>query len=301
MRSDKLPVLFYTEYMNYRLEEDNIILTYPEESELTVQDVLEKLIPSRKLQHNLLQEKKILLAGSPARRQDLLAGKELSLPLGRNECDKKEGKKVEILYRDPFCIIAWKEAGLLVHSDGSKEKTLTSLLEAQRGEKLQAIHRLDKETAGLVFFSRSPVFQPLFDQMLEKKEISREYLAFVSGRVGQGKEFVAEEAIGRDRHDSRKRRVSESGQPARTVFTCLSSSDRFSILHCRLDTGRTHQIRVHCAYHGHPILNDELYGKPFPELPGMGLFAYRLRFFHPFLEKEIVVEKRPGGAYGEQL
>lgn len=256
----------------------------------TVQEFLDKYIPSRKQQHLLYQKKRIFLDQEVAKRESFLQGNYLILPLYEEKGSHfpPQRQRVAIPYRDPFLLVAYKEAGLLVHSDGEKEISLTELLQGQRREKLQAIHRLDKDTCGLVLFSRSPLFQSLFDKMMQEREISREYIAIVQGRIKKGSHFSYQQPIGRDRHNARKMRLSRAGKSACTEVIGLGGNGEVSVVSCHLQTGRTHQIRVHFAGNAHPLLGDELYGKK--DERGLALFATRLRFYHPFLEKEILVE-----------
>ena len=117
--------------------------------------------------------------------------------------------------------------------------------------------------------------------LLEKKEISREYWALVDRKI-EAKELVFRDKIGRNRHDRRKRVVDpKNGQYAETQVTRLKQfQNKTSLVQCRLKTGRTHQIRVHLAHHGHPILGDPLYN-PHSKVSRLMLHAFKLSFVHP--------------------
>ncbi|MGN1054392.1 MAG: RluA family pseudouridine synthase, partial [Erysipelotrichaceae bacterium] len=152
------------------------------------------------------------------------------------------------------------------------------------------IHRLDKETQCVVLFSKSVIFQALLDQLLTYKHIRRTYLAFVDGYIRKGERIVIDAPIGKDRHSKSKQRVAQNGKEAKTIVTGVDTNGNYSIVECELKTGRTHQIRVHMAHIGHPILNDDLYGKPSKLCKDMGLVAVMIDFYHPLKEDMMEVE-----------
>jgi len=112
-----------------------------------------------------------------------------------------------------------------------------------------------------------------------------------------GKTVSINASIGKDRHNAKKQRISKDGKEARTKVKCLYSQKDYSIVRCTLDTGRTHQIRVHMAHIGHPLLNDKLYGVKSKRCTSMGLVADKIRIYHPL--KEIFIEV--SGKFSEDL
>ena len=138
-------------------------------------------------------------------------------------------------------------------------------------------------------FSKSEIFQPLLDKLMAQSQIRRQYLAFVKAKVNE-ETFTINKPIGKDRHDSKKRVVSRNGQSALTKFRLLGSKNGISVLRCILDTGRTHQIRVHLSSCGYPIINDDLYGVKDKSLVRMGLIGDILDFYHPLKEENMEVE-----------
>ena len=164
------------------------------------------------------------------------------------------------------------------------------------------MHRLDKETSGAILFAKNPFILPILNRILEDKNIQREYWALIQSSLAQ-KTIVYKDKIGRDRHDRRKRLVDpRKGQYAETQVTQLKKIGRNSLVKCQLKTGRTHQIRVHMAYIGHPVAGDPLYG-PRKTLKGHGQFlhAQTLGFIHPKTGETMVFTAEAPAIFQETL
>lgn len=189
------------------------------------------------------------------------------------------GKLCQIVYEDELVLIVKKRAGQIVHDDKSNDAlandVATYFISKGYHRHVRYIHRLDKETQGLVFFSKLDFFGPYYNQQLANKKIKREYLAIVKGHFC---DCTIDKKIGKDRHTNNKFRISNTGKPAKTKFTLWKYLNGYSLIHCELFTGRTHQIRVHLQSIGFPIVNDEIYGKTDANFQNMGLYAYKLSF-----------------------
>lgn len=189
-----------------------------------------------------------------------------------------------VVWEDPLALVVDKPAGLLVHGDGTGAETLGDRVQAHlavEGSRAvaQAVQRLDVETTGLVLFSKTDQFQPAFDALVAGGSMQKCYLAEVMGDFPGGKTSI-EQPIGRDRHDARRMRVSPTGKRSITRVTRLATKDRRSLLLVELATGRRHQIRVHVASLGFPVVGDTLYGGARSEA-GLMLHAWEERFVHP--------------------
>lgn len=178
-----------------------------------------------------------------------------------------------VLYEDAWFVAANKPAGLLVHADGTGAPTLTDLVrswlevrgEHERAAELQAVQRLDVDTTGVVLLSASKRSQAALDALVASHDgIEKRYLAVVRG-VPAWERRDLDAPIGRDRHDARRMRAG-SGKPALSRVRVLAVAGprraRLSLVEVKLATGRRHQIRVHLASEGLPIVGDSLYGVP---------------------------------------
>ncbi|MGI6230257.1 MAG: RluA family pseudouridine synthase [Tractidigestivibacter sp.] len=200
----------------------------------------------------------------------------------------------KIVYRDPIFLAADKPAGQLVHGDGTGASTLTDAVCAALAAEgasahPQAVQRLDVPTTGLVLFSLTEEFQPALDALVSGHGMKKRYLAEVTGSFKED-QLTIDEPIGRDRHDSSRMRVCRPGQgkPAVTRVKTLARKSGKSLLLVELGTGRRHQIRVHLAAAGHPILGDTLYGGA-RDSRGLMLHAYEESFLHPLTGEPIKI------------
>jgi 23S rRNA pseudouridine1911/1915/1917 synthase len=204
---------------------------------------------------------------------------------------------LDIVYEDELFLIVNKPSGLLTHPDTISKKTLANIVKNYYEKNnydfsVRPIHRLDIDTSGLVIFSKSAVFQPLLDKMLENKEISRHYYALVDGCIEEGKRITIDKPIGKNRHESNQYVIYRNGKDAITNIKSIKYNKlkNITLVECTLDTGRTHQIRVHLQSIEHPVINDKIYFEKSKLTKNMALQAYKIELYHPLKEKNIVIE-----------
>jgi 23S rRNA pseudouridine1911/1915/1917 synthase len=208
-----------------------------------------------------------------------------------------ENLGINVLYEDDHLLVANKPIMMDTHpNEKGQTGTLANgiayhwqLLGTQT--KVRHIHRLDRDTSGAILFAKHPLASALLNQSLEKREIKRTYVAFVHGVIKKKKGRI-DEAIGRDRHHPTRRRVSPTGQKAITHYEVVNAYPRLDItkVKLQLDTGRTHQIRVHMSTIGHPLIGDLLYGGKHSLIHHQALHAASLSFQHPITKEEVMVD-----------
>jgi 23S rRNA pseudouridine1911/1915/1917 synthase len=223
--------------------------------------------------------------------------------------------ELQVLYEDDHLMVVNKPAGLIIYP-GSPEDTCTLahlVMRYYRENGLQRrvrhVHRLDKDTTGAILYAKHSYSARALDVLLTQGHIKRTYLAVIHGKFATSKEKI-ELPIGRDRHHAGRYRVSPTGKTAVTHVQVLETREvangDVSLVQCHLETGRTHQIRVHMAELGHPIVGDELYGAG----PGVGhmqwsgghaLHAWRLSFKHPYGNALVEVEAQVPAFFSEVL
>ena len=264
---------------------------------MTIKELLEDyfLIP-RKIRHFLRTKKQVRVNGqvinwqSPVQPGDLLELTFDEEDYPQKSIPQGDARMVDELYQDEHFIIVNKPEGMKTHGNEPTEIALLNHVSAYVGQTCYVVHRLDMETSGAILFAKNPFILPILNRLLEDKLISREYLALCQGTFSQ-KQLTLRHKIGRDRHDRRKRVVDKrKGQEAITHVTLLKKMGNHSLVACQLETGRTHQIRVHLSHEGHALVGDPLYSQI--AAPRLMLHAHKLSLTHPLTMEEISVEAR---------
>ena len=200
--------------------------------------------------------------------------------------------KLDIVYEDEGLLVINKPAGIAVHpSILHYEDSLASGVKyyfEQNGiyKKIRPVNRLDLNTSGLIVFAKNEYIQENLIRQMERNTFTKEYLAIVQGTL-ENEKGVIELPIARKEKSIIERCVSENGKKAITEYEVVKKLNGYSLIKCRLLTGRTHQIRVHMAYIGHPLLGDTLYGEKSDLINRQALHSFKISFIHPITKKEI--------------
>lgn len=209
-----------------------------------------------------------------------------------------ENIPLDIVYEDDDVIVVNKPQGMVVHpAPGHPDHTLVnallyhSPLSTINGTfRPGIVHRIDKDTSGLLMVAKNDLAHQSLAEQLRNKTNKREYLALVYGQIKED-EGTIDAPLGRNPQDRKKQAVVKGGRHAVTHFKVIKRYDNFTLVKCILETGRTHQIRVHMKYIGHPLVGDPLYGpRKVIGKNGQFLHAALLGFKHPRTGKEMVFE-----------
>lgn len=206
---------------------------------------------------------------------------------------------MDILYEDEDLIVLYKPGGIPCHPGrGHYGDSLANRLAgyySNRGENalVRAVGRLDRDTSGIMVFARNQITAARLSRQKEEGIFTKEYLVLVKGMLPCGKGRILE-PIGKMAGEKMKMQVDSQGKTADTSYEVLEAGEEYSMVKCHIRTGRTHQIRVHMAWLGHPVLGDILYGDGRnPLFDGLALHAWKTEFAHPLTGKKIQLEVMP--------
>ena len=270
---------------------------------------------SRVAIQRLIEEEKILVNGKKVKpsykieEKDIITldeqpPKEISL--------KAQEIPIEIIYEDKDIIVVNKPKGMVVHpANGNPDGTLVNCLMAICKESLSGIggeirpgivHRLDKDTSGIIIVAKNDKAHINMSEQIKNHDVQKTYLALVKGIVKEN-EATINMPIGRSTKDRKKMAVTKNGKEAITHFKVLKRYNNYTLLQVQIETGRTHQIRVHLSEIGYPIVGDTTYsnGKNKWNIKGQCLHAKSLKFKHPITGKEMFLEARMPSYFEEIL
>ena len=221
---------------------------------------------------------------------------------------KKEDIPIDIIYENNDLLVINKASGMVVHpAPGNYEGTLVNALLgkyslSQNNLRPGIVHRLDKDTSGLMLVAKNDETHEILSKMISEKKVKRTYLALVSGVILNDTGTI-DAPIGRDPKNREKMMVTDvNSKPAITHFKVLKRFKKNTLIECILDTGRTHQIRVHLSYIGYPIYNDFVYGKEkVDENFGQMLHSWKIEFNNPKDDQLLKFEVDPPQRFTEIL
>ena len=221
-----------------------------------------------------------------------------------------ENIPLDIKYEDEHLLVVNKERGMVVHpSHGHRTGTLVHALLYHCNDlsgingvhRPGIVHRIDKDTSGLLLVAKHDKAHELLSEQLANKEVNRQYEAIVHGVIEHNKATI-DAPIGRDPNDRQKMAIVESGKPAITHFSVVDRFEKFTHVYCDLETGRTHQIRVHFQYIDHPLVGDPKYGRRKTlNVQGQALHARKLSFTHPMTGEQMTFTSEPPEIFQETL
>lgn len=259
---------------------------------------LARLVPSlsRSQAQRLIEQGAVTHGGRPVKKNEKLSAGdtlELTLPEVREVPIEAQPIPLEVCYEDADVIVVNKPKGLVVHpAPGHADGTLVNALLAHCGDSLSGIggekrpgivHRIDKDTSGLIIAAKNDAAHAALAAQLKDHSLARTYVCLVCGRIRDDAGTI-DAPIGRHPTDRKRMAVTQkNARRAVTHWSVIARYNGYTHIRCELETGRTHQIRVHMAHIGHPLLGDLVYGHKRPEkgLSGQCLHARALRFLHP--------------------
>jgi len=203
--------------------------------------------------------------------------------------------ELDILYEDDGILIINKPPFVPIHpSINHYEDSLSNGVKYYFNSiglkrKIRPVNRLDKNTSGIVIFAKNEYIQELLIQQMKLGDFKKEYFALANGIIDKDFQII-NAPIARKADSIIERCISENGDKAITEVQLIKKYDNYSLIKCNLKTGRTHQIRVHLKYIGHPILGDDLYGKKTELIGRQALHAYKVSFIHPINKQKIEIE-----------
>lgn len=259
---------------------------------------------SRARAQKLLKDGKILVNDSAVRGSyKVKAGDKITVIIDEpKETDlKAEEIPLDVIYEDDDIIVVNKAKGMVVHpGNGNPDGTLVNAVLAHCKGNLSGVggelrpgivHRIDKDTSGLLIVAKNDEAHVNMSEEIKNHEVTKIYTALVKGVIAENKATI-NMPIARSQNDRKKMAVSEDGKEAVTHFEVIKRYDKYTLLKVKIDTGRTHQIRVHMAQIGYPVVGDEVYsnGKNEFGVHGQMLHSTILEFKHPVTGKEMHLE-----------
>ena len=285
--------------MNIKINEDNVGKRIDSFIPLVQKEI------SRSMVQKLIEQKNIKVNGKETKHSYKLKLNdeiEITIPQAKEIDLKAQDIPLNVIYEDNDIIVINKPKGMVVHpANGNPDGTLVNAVMNLCKDSLSGIggeirpgivHRLDKDTSGAIIVAKNDKAHIALSEQLKNHEVKKTYIALVRGIIKEN-EATINMPIARSKKDRKKMDVDKDGKEAITHFKVLGRyKNKYTLLQINLETGRTHQIRVHLSHIGYPIIGDEVYsnGKNEWNVSGQCLHAWKLEFKHPITGKEISLE-----------
>ena len=270
-----------------------MIINYLIKEKIKLRDYLESFYLSKSKIYKLFFEKKIYLNDELARESDLLNPGDIISISYDEEVDYRESNSIpEILYEDDYLLIVNKPSHILIHNEKDNTDSLSNMVAKYYKDNnislnVRFAHRIDYDTTGVVIYCKDILTLSYFSHMIEEHKIRRTYFLLCENKLPNVKGSITL-PIGSDRHNNNHYLVTKNGKYAKTNYELIREYDGFSSYKVNLETGRTHQIRVHFSHLKAPLLGDKLYGGK-NVLDRCALHSWSVEFIHPVTKEKITV------------
>ena len=259
---------------------------------------------SRSMVQKLIKENRVFVNGKNEKESyKIKVNDNITIQIEEPKSSKLEAQDIhlDIIYEDNDIVVINKPKGMVVHpGNGNPDNTLVNAVLAHCKGSLSGIggeirpgivHRIDKDTSGLIIVAKNDKSHINLSEQIKNHEVTKIYTALVKGNISED-EATIDMPIGRDKKDRKKMSVTRDGKEAVSHIKVVKRYGNYTLIRVKIDTGRTHQIRVHMAKIGHPVVGDEVYssGKNEFGVKGQMLHSTILKFKHPISGKEIMLE-----------
>jgi 23S rRNA pseudouridine1911/1915/1917 synthase len=270
-------------------------INYKIDKSINVRDYLLSFYMSKTRIYKLFLDKCVSKNGNIINEREILKPNDiLTIDYKEKRDYSPEQLNLDILYEDDYFLIINKPKHILIHDSKSNTDSLSNRVANyyyNNGISLNVrfAHRLDFETTGLIIYCKDMLTHSYMNHFIETHDIRREYRLLASGKMNKKNGFI-DLPIGKHRHENGKMIVSKTGKEAKTYYEVLKEYKNYSYIKCLLETGRTHQIRVHFSCLGHPLLGDLLYGGDTKLINRVSLHSYMTSFIHPVYKNSLEVK-----------
>ena len=270
------------------------MLTYNIYEKQTVEEYLNTFHLGKHIINELIHGNNVLLDQVALKSDDmLLPGQKITI----NELDSFKGgmpnptfNDIDILYDDQDVVVVYKKVGIVIYDDTQEVTLLSDTYGALKRQgfkgSLYPVSRLDQETQGIVVIAKNKLSAASLSYQFEQGSIRKIYLAVIRGKMRE-KEGTINFKIGRNRHNDKMMVVTPSGKESITHYETVKATNEYSLVKVKIDTGRTHQIRVHFSYLNHPLVGDTLYNPKDNSGEYLRLLAQELSFYSVYKHKEM--------------